>query len=218
MLLAQFLAFVSGHGELEAAKQARKMVYSESLLHFNSLTPCDMPISMIEYYVSSDVCRDVEGLSNNGNPILLLSQMSTSYKNWRGNGTVSMTIEEHSLNPLHTPMSSPRGYLLGQLKKLELSPADERKLAKHFVHKHPDARHWLPNDDGTHVHDTLWLEFDVKNVYFVGGFGSDSYIGYISGENYHEKFRHHCGHHHDAKEYGLLQTLRSWFTLLFTQY
>lgn len=217
VLLAPWFTFVHGHSELKAAKVARKMVYSESLLHFNSLTPFGLPVSMVEYYISSDGCHDVEGLSNNGNPILLLSQMSTSYKNFDSGRNVTMTIEKRSLNPFETPMSSPRGYFVGTLTKLDLDPANEKKLAKHFVHRHPDAKHWLPHDDETHVHDTLWLEFDVKNVYFVGGFGSNSYIGNISGDAYHQKLSH-CHEEKNEPGYGLIQSLKIWAKVLFTEY
>lgn len=188
LLLNFFLLLVAAtsHSEKHAAILARRMVNIESNLHFNSLKQDGTPVSLIEYYVASDSCPDVEGLSNNGNPILLLSKMSTSYKNWQRNSTVSVTIEKEKRGQFESAMGKPRAIFYGNLKKLDLSAEDAKRLAGHFVIRHPDARHWLPGDDGSHVHDTIWFEFQVDYVYFIGGFGDRSYIGNISGDIYHE--------------------------------
>lgn len=193
----QILPFlVAAHGQNvdQAAKVARRIVNKGSTLHFNSLNPDGTPVSMIEYYISSDQAADVHGFANNGNPILLLSRMSTSYKNWHLNGTVSLTIEKKSWGIFDREMENPRETLFGKLRKLDLDPADEEKLASHFVKRHPDARHWLPDkeDSHVHVHDTLWVEFNVEKLYFVGGFGDRSFIGNITGDKYHRKIGH-CG-------------------------
>lgn len=188
-LILQVLMLVmvgAAHSERQAAVLARRMVDLQSSLHLNSLRSDNMPISMAEYYVASDSCPDVEGLSNNGNPVLLLSRMSTSYKNWHGNGTVSVTIEKPKMGHFDGIMGKPRGVFFGKLKKLHLSREDAKRLASHFLIRHPDARHWLPGDEHSHVHDTLWFEFEVDSVYFIGGFGDRSFIGNISGDVYHQ--------------------------------
>ncbi|EGO25389.1 hypothetical protein SERLADRAFT_368793 [Serpula lacrymans var. lacrymans S7.9] len=47
-----------------------------------------------------------------------------------------------------------------------------------YLKKHPDARWWLPDDDkGAHI--SYWARFDPHDVYFVGGFGGEHYIGQI---------------------------------------
>lgn len=182
-----FLVAAHGHGEGKASKIARRMVDKGSTLHFNSLNPDGTPVSMIEYYISSDEASDVHGFANNGNPILLLSKMSTSYKNWHSNETISVTIEKKKWGIFDHEMANPRATLFGELRKLDLDIADEEKLARHFVKKHPDARHWLPDKKDSHLHDTLWVEFDVDELYFIGGFGDRSYIGNITGDKYHQK-------------------------------
>lgn len=184
--LLLLLVAANSHREKHAAVVARRMVNIESNLHFNSLRSDGTPVSLLEYYVSSDSCPDVEGLSNNGNPVLLLSKMSTSYKNWRRNSSISLTIEKEKWGHFDSAMKKPRGNFFGKLKKLDLSHHDARRLAKHFVMRHPDARHWLPGQDESHIHDTQWFEFDVESVYFIGGFGDRAYIGNISGEVYHK--------------------------------
>lgn len=195
--LLALLATVRAHSEKRAAILARRMVNLQSTLHFNSLRSNNVPVSMAEYYVASDSCPDVEGLFDNGDPVLLLSKMSTSYKNWHENGTVTMTIEKPTLH-YDGIMGKPRGVFFGKLKKLELSSEDNKRLAAHFLVRHPDARHWLPGSDESHVHDTVWFEFVVESVYFIGGFGDRAFIGNISGDVYHQDLRdgesYSCNH------------------------
>lgn len=188
-MLTLLMVAVTAHSEKRAAILARRMVNLQSSLHFNSLRSDDIPISMAEYYVASDTCSDVEGLSNNGDPILLLSKMSTSYKNWHNNGTISVTIEKPKMGHFDGIMGKPRGIFFGKLRELHLSHENAKRLAGHFLIRHPDARHWLPDDHESHVHDTRWFEFEVQSVYFVGGFGDRSFIGNISGNVYHQDLR-----------------------------
>lgn len=206
--LLLLLVAANARSEKHAAVLARRMVNIESNLHFNSLRADGTPVSLIEYYVSSDSCPDVEVLSNNGNPVLLLSKMSTSYKNWQRNSTISVTIEKERRGPFESAMGKPRANFFGTMKKLDLSAKDARRLARHFVIKHPDARHWLPGDAESHVHDTIWFEFQVESVYFIGGFGDRSYIGNISGDLYHEsldtdKIVDSCDYLHSKEQYDL---------------
>lgn len=191
------VSFVSGHGHghdgpQDAAKIARRLVYTESLLHFNSLNPDGTPVSFVEYYISSDSCPGLHNVSNNGNPILFLSTMSTSYQNWDERGAVSLAVESYKKHPFESALSKPRASLYGNARKLHLTSQDERKLIRCFTHRHPDAYHWLPGTKHPSVNDTLWVEFDVESLYFIGGFGDRSYIGNISGPEYHRK--HGCGH------------------------
>lgn len=192
-LILLCLTVVYGHrGPQDAARIARRMVDKESLVHFNTLNPDGTPVSFVEYYISSDLCPGLQNVTNNGNPILFLSTMSSSYQNWDERGAVSLSVESYKKHPFESALSKPRATLFGDLRKLHLSDHDEHRLVRCFTHKHPDAYHWLPGSKNPTVNDTLWVEFDVKHLYFIGGFGDRSYIGNISGPEYHHK--HGCGH------------------------
>lgn len=180
-----------------AAEIARSMVAREELLHLNTLREDGTPVSFLEYYVASDLCPDVS-VSNNGNPILLLLEMSSSYGNYVKNGKFSASVEAHprpggphhdsrgphhgSRGPHDGPMAHPRATLFGELKELNAST----ELAHCFASRHPDAWPWIPTGSNeTLVHDGRWFELDVEDVYFVGGFGDRAYIGGIDAELYH---------------------------------
>ena len=173
-----------------AAEIARSMVAREELLHLNTLREDGIPVSFLEYYVASDLCPDVS-VSNNGNPILLLLEMSSSYGNYVKNGKFSASVEAHprpggphhdSRGPHDGPMAHPRATLFGELKELNAST----ELAHCFASRHPDAWPWIPTGSNeTLVHDGRWFELDVEDVYFVGGFGDRAYIGGIDAELYH---------------------------------
>ena len=173
-----------------AAEIARSMVAREELLHLNTLREDGIPVSFVEYYVASDLCPDVS-VSNNGNPILLLLEMSSSYGNYVKNGKFSASVEAHprpggphhgSRGPHDGPMAHPRATLFGELKELNAST----ELAHCFASRHPDAWPWIPTGSNeTLVHDGRWFELDVEDVYFVGGFGDRAYIGGIDAELYH---------------------------------
>ena len=75
--------------------------------------------------------------------------------------------------PLH---SDGRTTLLG---KLEAVPEDELEQAKQtYLAKHPNSKAWINFSDFT------MYRMLVEDVYVVGGFGNDHYIGWISAEQY----------------------------------
>ncbi|KAI1794146.1 pyridoxamine 5'-phosphate oxidase-domain-containing protein [Ganoderma leucocontextum] len=51
-----------------------------------------------------------------------------------------------------------------------------------YVAQHPDARWWLPGPREPHI--AYWTRFDPHSVYYVGGFGSEHFIGYIPLDMY----------------------------------
>ncbi|GAV52263.1 hypothetical protein ZYGR_0AG02540 [Zygosaccharomyces rouxii] len=184
LLTAGLLALAQGDSQ-EAARIARRMVDSESTLHFNSLNPDGTPVSFIEYYISSDSCPDLQEIRNNGNPIMFLSTMSTSYKNWHQRGSISVAVERYKKRHFENAFSQPRANLYGHLRNVTLSDEDQDKLIHCFIRKHPDAHRWLPGDRDPIIRDTIWVEFDVESLYFIGGYGDRTYIGTISGDEYH---------------------------------
>jgi hypothetical protein len=73
-------------------------------------------------------------------------------------------------------MSSARTTLMGVLRKV---PAAELpKAKKAYLAKHPQASLWID------FSDFFLYRMEVKDVYWVGGFGNDHYIGFVAPEQY----------------------------------
>ena len=69
-----------------------------------------------------------------------------------------------------------RTTLLGTLEKV---PDDELDHAKEtYLQKHPASKAWI------NFSDFAMYRVVVEDVYVVGGFGNDHYIGWISPEQY----------------------------------
>lgn len=167
-----------------AAEVARSILNRGDMLYVSTEKQDGTPVSMPEYYVSSDMC---DGISTNGNPILVLMNISSTLKNIEANGRLSMTIQGR--RPHYPPMESPRANLFGTLKEIETTDA----LKECYSLKHPDSVPWLPGGDSV-VHDGSFYEFEVDEVYYIGGFGDQAYIGTIDGELYHSSKPLHWKH------------------------
>jgi hypothetical protein len=73
-------------------------------------------------------------------------------------------------------MTKPRTTLLGHLQEV---PADELEAARAtYLVKHPKAKAWIT------FSDFKMYRFVVEDVYAVGGFGNDHYIGWIATDQY----------------------------------
>ncbi|CCM01477.1 uncharacterized protein FIBRA_03531 [Fibroporia radiculosa] len=84
-----------------------------------------------------------------------------------------------SVTSEHPDASRARVALLGNVtifENLETVP-DVDVMRSCYVAKHPDARRWVPGPREPHV--AYWARFDPHTVYYVGGFGSEHFIGYI---------------------------------------
>lgn len=58
-----------------------------------------------------------------------------------------------------------------------------RQMSDCFLVRHPDAKLWVPGHPGQ-PHVAWWARFDPQAVFYVGGFGSEHYIGWIPLELY----------------------------------
>ncbi|KAI2622078.1 pyridoxamine 5'-phosphate oxidase-domain-containing protein [Xylaria nigripes] len=159
-----------------------------------------MPHNMMEY---------VADCEEEGNPTLLAINVETTFKNARDGSNVSLSQQWtppyppdrriQSTGPLsqlkswlgfdvddetsdRVPYSAanlPRFSLLGYLEKIDDVPIST--LSECFVKAHRDARYWLP---GSRVHTSEFLRLVVQQVYWVGGFGDRSYIGWLPIEEW----------------------------------
>ncbi|KAF9991498.1 hypothetical protein BGZ79_004400, partial [Entomortierella chlamydospora] len=59
-----------------------------------------------------------------------------------------------------------------------------RKAEECFVKQHPEAKWWLPRNG---FHDFKWYQLEIKEIYYIGGFGGIHYIGWIDVETYYKQ-------------------------------
>ncbi|RIA98287.1 pyridoxamine 5'-phosphate oxidase-domain-containing protein [Glomus cerebriforme] len=131
------------------------------------------PFGLLDYF--ADDCPST------GNPLLLLSDWQKNIQNAkRNNWKASLMIRKLSKNDTFFPVAEPRLNLFGHLERV---PEDEVvNVQKCFLDKHPRAHWWIPGKG----HVFYFYRFIVQDIYFVGGFGGEHFIGYIDSELYHE--------------------------------
>ncbi|KAK6453732.1 pyridoxamine 5'-phosphate oxidase-domain-containing protein [Scheffersomyces xylosifermentans] len=184
--------------QVEGASVARTLVYRESLTNVNTVKRVEksdgstryLPVSSMEYY--ADCGED-------GDPYLLIVDIGSTFQNIVRGSDYSLTIrvgdhpDYETVNSSYpggissSPAGSPRVQLTGKLVNVSFrSPLDAEllKLEACFLKRHPDARLWLPNNIIS-PHRSHWSKFVVEDVYLVGGFGNQAYIGPIDGDLYH---------------------------------
>jgi hypothetical protein len=84
---------------------------------------------------------------------------------------------------MFSPVAHPRVALIGTLSTVPPDSPEAERVKKCFTLRHPDARLWTP---GNKIHESYWVRFEVKSVYWIGGFGNVAYIGWIPTEIYHK--------------------------------
>lgn len=164
----------------DAATLARQLVSqsADSIGYMATTYPDDhetlpgQPFSLQEYYGSCHA---------NGSLTLLVMPISRHSQNILHSPTHAASI---SIGPARPAASRARVSLIGNVTIFtDLHAAPEReRIEACYIAQHPDARHWLPGPHEPHI--AYWARFDPHSVYFVGGFGSSHYIGYIPLDMY----------------------------------
>jgi putative heme iron utilization protein len=112
-----------------------------------------------------------------GRPLLLLSTLERNIVNLAKDPRASLAIRTPDVN-CSDMMTCPRVTLFGTLSQV---PAKELPAAKSaYLDKHPSARGWIDFPDFS------MYRMDVLDLYYVGGFGDEHYIGYIGPRAYLE--------------------------------
>ncbi|KAF8540250.1 pyridoxamine 5'-phosphate oxidase-domain-containing protein [Trichophaea hybrida] len=163
----------------QAAVQARKLLLSETITTLSTIYPYGerhglegQPVGLMDYYADC---------SEDGNPTLLGMKIATSFRNAAAyNSSISFSIRMHSPH-MFSPAAHPRVALIGTLSTVPPDSPEAERVKKCFTLRHPDARLWAP---GNKFHGTYWVRFEVKSVYWIGGFGGIAYIGWIPTEVY----------------------------------
>ncbi|CAM9567515.1 unnamed protein product, partial [Ectocarpus fasciculatus] len=118
-----------------------------------------------------------------GRPLLLLSELERNVINLNSNPLCSLhlvtlpeTIAQFTHPEHYDIMTKPRTTLMGQLERV---PDEELDAAKEtYLKKHPSSKAWI------NFSDFGMYRMVVEDVYVVGGFGNDHYIGWVAPEQY----------------------------------
>ena len=120
--------------------------------------------------------------------------VSTSTKNVRfaegGKGNVSLSVswwEEYAKRnngrEYWAMADLPRVVLVGNLEEISDEDVERMGVEKCFTKTHPDSSLWLPGRKGA-AHTGVWVRLRVKEVYWIGGFGGENYIGWLDGDEW----------------------------------
>ncbi|GMG19891.1 unnamed protein product [Ambrosiozyma monospora] len=172
----------SYHDVKTAARVARTLVHRESLTNLNTIDfNSGYPVSFVEYYADCD---------NDGKPIMLVVDMSSSNRNIEQGSKASLSINvgNHQIKDKVDPhyiggivgstAGSPRVNFKGKFVDYEGS---QTLVGACFAKRHRDSVVWYPNNP---IHSSHWSKFEIEEVYFVGGFGDRAYIGILPVDEY----------------------------------
>jgi putative heme iron utilization protein len=111
------------------------------------------------------------GVDASGRPTLLISTMAMHTQNLLSDPRASLLVQQRGAED--DPLALGRVTLLGDAVRV---PEDEVGAVRpDYLVRHPDAQHWV--DFG----DFAFYRLDVREVYFVGGFGA---MGWIDPADY----------------------------------
>lgn len=118
-----------------------------------------------------------------GQPLVLLSDLERNVINMNSYPKLSLSISTlpNTTFELNHPeyfdvMTKPRTTLLGHLEEVSADELDQARQT--YLTKHPESKAWITFSDFT------MYRFIVEDVYVVGGFGNDHYIGWVGASQY----------------------------------
>ncbi|KAG0311522.1 hypothetical protein BGZ99_010111 [Dissophora globulifera] len=166
----------------QAARLARNLVKNTGIGTFMSVMNADRNDGILEGYPFGSMDYYADDCESPGTPLMLLSDLQVNVRNAKTDNRVSLAIRRlPGRNENTSPMAEPRVTLLGHLV-----PVAKDKYANAeacFLAQHPNVG-WLP---GSGFHDFKWYHLEIKDIYYIGGFGGIHYIGWIDTETYHSK-------------------------------
>ncbi|GAO47765.1 hypothetical protein G7K_1964-t1 [Saitoella complicata NRRL Y-17804] len=172
------LPAVLGYGQTleEAGIVARRLVREEGLANLMSVWQPEVnqtlegaPMGLMTYIADCD---------GDGNPSLLIMNLEPAYRNWAHGSSLTLSIREHPQHPVYSLAAGPRMNLFGNITEIT-TPSENKRIESCFLDAHPDAVEWIPSAG---VHFGKWYTFEIEKIYFFGGFGNVSYIGFLPME------------------------------------
>ena len=136
------------------------------------------PIGLTDYYAA---CPPYQS-----DPIILAVSIATSIKNAAAGSKVTLSLRYHAPPPSIRPPAKdpytysaanlPRFSLIGHIEAFSSAEVEAHNVSGCYLETHPDAKLWTPGND---IHESYWARLVVEEVYWFGGFGDRSYIGWI---------------------------------------
>lgn len=161
----------------EAAVDARHMLLQESegtllSVYQSGVAPSPhlvgVPIGIMEYFADC---------STDGSPTMLMLDIAPATRNYKAGSNLTLSLRDHAYD---NPLQHGRMYMVGSLSEIT-DKKEARRVEKCFLSRHPDAEIVAPGRD---VHSSTFYTMNVDSLYYFGGFGNVSYIGFIPMELY----------------------------------
>lgn len=165
--------------EIEAASYARYLVHKEIKGVFAG------QYSQNTKYAFASYEDFAESYLQNGQPIFLLANISTTSRNliYNSYGSFSIFMPNCSINNYdhmsYDPMACYRITLLGYFNRLSNIDIINSQINV-FIKKHPATIDWIKYSNHTF---NLWI-LEIEEIYYIGGYGNLHYIGNIDLELY----------------------------------
>ncbi|ETN40359.1 uncharacterized protein HMPREF1541_04636 [Cyphellophora europaea CBS 101466] len=174
-LLARRLLALSPSGSLSTIFPPSHNLSTDPAYRFTPDSVGGAPIALPEYIA------DCEG---NGDPTLIMLDISTAAKNAREGRNVSLAVdwwagyERVTGERPGSAAALPRVALLGWLQEMGEGEVEKYGVKECFFDGHRDARGWEPGARRG-AHSGRWVRLRVEGVYWVGGFGDRAWIGWL---------------------------------------
>lgn len=173
----------SAFGEEESGKLSRELTRAAYYGTLSTIQTEAAGSGSVYNYPYGSVADVADEEPSTGRPLLLLSDLERNVVNLKQNPRMSIefitlpeTLAQLNNPDLYDVMTKPRTTLMGQLEPV---PEDELEASKTtYLKKHPESAAWINFSDFT------LYRMVVEDVYVVGGFGNDHYIGWIAPEQY----------------------------------
>ena len=137
------------------------------------------PIGLMDYYASCP--------PHPSHPTILALSIATTFRNVHAGSNISLSLRwtppadapPRDDDPwAYVPANMPRFSLEGYIERIPEEEVEEYAVEECFFGRHREARTWRP---GNRIHESWWGRLRVRGVYWVGGFGDRSFIGWIPG-------------------------------------
>ncbi len=146
------------------AERVRTLVYRAQLgtLSTISVKHSDWPFGSLMPY----------GLDEKGRPTFLISTMAMHTHNLISDGRSSLFISQTDSGG--DPLDASRVTIMGETAKV--SEDEESSVRESYLSRYKNARYWGDFDDFS------FYLMDIKDIYFVGGFGA---MGWVTTQEYY---------------------------------
>jgi hypothetical protein len=168
-------------GKEESGELSRELAYSSFYGTLSTLQSEGAGNPAVKNYPYGSVADIADEVPSSGMPLLLLSDLERNVMNLAQDPRCSLhlwstpqTVAQFKRPEWYDVMTKPRTTLLGKLQDTGSDQASQQA----YLAKHPESKAWANFSDFT------LYRFVVEDVYVVGGFGNNHYIGWVDAQQY----------------------------------